>query len=696
MTKTKDLVSQTFGEEGLLSKTISNYKTRPQQIELSKTIQDCIKEKKGLIAEAPTGTGKSIAALVPAFEHIMKTGEPVIVVTSSIVLQEQYIKKDIPMLEKIFNYSVSPVLLKGRNNYLCVKKYMDVKSHKMSASTDEQVKQHQQLMNWAVMTKTGDKSELEFVPQYQVWQQYACIENNECVGKQCSAYSLCHYYRERNRVNSSKLIVCNYHYFFTALGNENMLPEDARVVVLDEGHEISTIARDFQERKYSINSLKNHFDQFAKAMEQAKFSDVGHSVDDLFLNMSLDQVNATLTSMFVSIGHDFKKRRRDGKDFWMIEIPERTRFQQYATEHIKTMLMAAKVGERYLERFNFNPENVMAASDYYGEDAAEWFVVVHRLTELLREKAQLLEYIFAYDENQDDGDDIFWLQSYQESVSIHAKPTTGSSLTCNLFRKQEKGYIPIVMSATLTANQSFSYIREDLGIGNNAQEFPVDEMIVNSPFNLEENLLWYLPDHTPAGNDPDHLNFVLKEMTKMIKKTNGRTLCLFTSRKNLVTAGQYFRGILPKHINIISQEDMPRQKIIEYMKENDNTVVCATKSFFTGIDVQGEHLQSVLIDKIPFPMIGDPINDYLMSQPRGFHKFSLPEAIISIKQAFGRLNRTSEDKGVVVIYDGRLATARYKNKIFNSFDFKIRATKSWESVVDYIESINETEENVQV
>jgi ATP-dependent DNA helicase DinG len=235
------------------------------------------------------------------------------------------------------------------------------------------------------------------------------------------------------------------------------------------------------------------------------------------------------------------------------------------------------------------------------------------------------------------------------------------------------------MSATLAANQSFEHIKEDLGIKEK-----VNELIVSSPFPLEENMLWYLPDGTPAGSDPGHINFVLREQKKVIELLGGKTLCLYTSNKNLKIAEDYFSGALPKGIQVVSQNKLPKQKIIDIMRNNPNVVVLGTKSLFTGIDIQGPNLSAVLIDKFPFPMIGDPINDTLMDQPRGFHKFSLPEAIIAMKQGFGRLNRTATDRGIVAMYDGRLSTAKYKNKIFNSFDFKIRATKNWNDVVEYL------------
>lgn len=686
MTMVKDMVKETFEENGLLSTIIPNYKVREQQVELSQSIKSSIESGTPLLAEAPTGVGKSLAALVPAFEHIMATDEPVLVVTSSIILQEQYINKDIPLLEKLYGVNVNPVLIKGRNNYFCPKKVNGVQNGQMGASTTKQVQQLQELLKWAAVTESGDKSELDFVPQYQSWSQFACMDSNECTGKQCPFYSVCPYYKNRNMVITSKLVVCNYHYYFTALTNEaQMLPPGAKVVIMDEGHEINAIARDFQEIKYSMNSLKNQFDYFAKSMDIARLSSIGNTTMGLFDDMDLNAVNGTLMELFIGLSHEYKKAR-SRRSFLIMGEPERTRLQIYVNEHIASLKSACGAANRYLDKFGFSLESLASIADYYGEDSVEWMLVVYRTSEFLNEKAKNLEFIFAYDEKQDDGDFIFWLEPNKDQVEVKAKPTTGAGLTGPLFRN--KDITPIVMSATLTTNQTFDYIRSDLGIVP-VEEFPVNELTVTSPFNLEENLFWYLPKDTPAGNEEDHLSFILRQMEDIITTMKGRALCLFTSKSNLSQAEAYLKGVLPSYIKVLAQEELPRHKIVEYMKEHDHTVVLGTKSFFTGIDIQGPNLSAVLLDKIPFPMVGDPVNDYLMNQPMGFHKFSLPEATISIKQAFGRLNRTSEDKGIVAIFDGRLSTARYKNRIFNTFNFKIKATQDIEKIKGYLhESLN--------
>ena len=685
MEEVLDLVSETFAENGLLAKTISNYKVRPQQIELSQKIQECIEKRKPLLAEAPTGVGKSLAALVPAFEYIKKTDKPVIVVTSGIVLQEQYINKDIPLLERLYGFKVNPVLIKGRNNYTCPKKVNDARNGKMGATTSDKVKELQGVLSWALTTETGDKSEMDFVPSYGAWAQFSCVEGNECTGKQCPFYTICPYYRERSKVTTSKLIVCNYHYFFTALDSEApMLPSNAEVFIMDEGHEINAIARDFQEKKYSVQALKNQFDFFAKAMDRAKHTELSESANGLLVDMELDMVNFSLTELFVGLTHEYKSKRNIW-DFLPLELPTRTYYQRYARDHITRLKHASNEAEKYLAKLGFSFEQLSAMSDYWSEEALDWMIAVYKTMEFLTQKVRLLEYMFAFNDIKEEDDVIFWLYKQGDYVSIHAKPIDGSGITSALFKGQ--GKIPIVMSATLTSNKQFHHVKKQLGIENDKERFPVEEIMVKSPFPLDENMLWYLPADTPAGNEKDHLSFVLEDMKRIIEELQGRTLCLFTSKSNMIKAKEFLKMKLPIGINVISQEDMPKQKIIEYTKEKDHTVILGTKSFFTGVDIQGHHISAVLIDKLPFPMLGDPVNDYLMNEPLGFHKFSLPEAIISMKQAMGRLNRTNEDKGIVAVYDGRLSTARYKNKIFNSFDFKVQATKDWGRVREYIRDL---------
>ena len=512
--------------------------------------------------------------------------------------------------------------------------------------------------------------------------RWACVDSSECTGKMCPLFQSCHYYRERSRVSSAKLVICNYHYLFSDMQSDaEMLPPTARVIIMDEGHEVSDIARDFQEQTYHMDVYNNLIQQLVQNAE--KVNPFAHDSEALLVDMEWDLVNASMIDMFVKLTHEYKMKPDRYRDFLSLDEIARTRLREYATDHIDQIKGVYKILENYMSKWGFSMDDIPYFMEVHGEEVTEWMMYLTNVMDSLGEKIHLLEHFFLTNPFITSETMIYWIQPRKEGVSIHIKPTTGCGLTRRLFREGSK-YIPVVMSATLSAAGEFTHIKTDLGI----EEGAVNELIVSSPFNLSENLLWYLPPNTPEGNQGDkHLQFALSQMLDVIELLGGKTLCLFTSRKGLREAERYFQANVSHGIDVISQEQWPKQKIIDHMRANDNVVVVGTKSFFTGIDIQGHHLSAVLIDKIPFPMIGDPVNDYLLDQPRGFHIFSLPNAIITMKQGLGRLNRTVNDKGIVAIFDGRLRTARYRNRIFNSFDFQVKATTSWDDVVAYADEM---------
>lgn len=688
----KDLVELAFAENGLLSKQFDGYKVREQQVELAKTIQKSIKEKKPLLGEAPTGVGKSLAALIPAFEVIVKEDKPVVVVTSSIILQEQYINKDIPLLEKLFQIDTGAVLIKGRNNYVCKVKEKDVKGGNFSNHSNKYQKEFLDVMEWSGKTRTGDKSELDFNPAYPVWSQFATMESHECTGKQCPLYSTCHYYKKRRGIDSSKLIVCNYHYFFTALDVPGMLPDDIEVVIMDEGHEIAAIARDFQQQKYNTGSFSKIVDNFLKAYKSLESTREGAKAMELIQDIELDLVQSSLTDMIFNLTKFFLANKRSHLSNIIFNKTDRQELQKYAKPHLDQLTETRSTISNYLEFKGLDQNARHYWEDMHTTEEIRWQIAIENLDDSLSEKARFIEKYFLFEHadllfggtvapEEDRVETVYWIEGYKDNeTSLIFKPTSGANLTESLF---EGGITPIVLSATLSANKAFDHLKKDLGISGE-----VNELIVGSPFDLTDNLLWYLPKGIPAGNAQEHQTEMLKEMEGIINLLDGRSLCLFTSNRNLEWATKYFRKVLPKHIEVISQTEVTKQKIIETIKKNPNVVITATRSFFTGVDIQGQNLSAVMIDKLPFPMVGDPVNDYLISKAGGFWSFSLPDTIISLKQGFGRLNRTSEDKGIVALFDGRLSSAGYKDHIFNSFDFKITATREKETLQKYIDDLN--------
>lgn len=669
-----------FGENGPLAQKFEGYKPRPQQIELAKKIEESLLSGSPLLGEAPTGVGKSLAALVPAFRLIKREDAPVVVVTSSILLQEQYFYKDIPLLEDIMGMDVSPVLLKGKSNYLCLDKLIN---NKPTGQNSDQAQEISEILDWSDKTKMGDVSELDFVPTFPVWSEFAITDQHECAGKECPLFHQCHYYTNRRKMQSAKLIICNYHYYFTALKSEGMLPPGIRAVILDEGHEIPGIARDMEEVKYDIFSYQKINKMLAKAQKKMSAIVGDISVAD---EIGLTPLLQSHQDLFTEVTKYYVEERPKFKERWVIEEYKRKIMNDMGENHISCLKDTIKGLKSYLDSYGIDQSGGDGWKDDYGDEEVDWIFALTRYHEGIEERLHLAERFFGEVKPELPYEVLNWIEeSNGQHVVLKSKPFNAAPITGPLFNSGDKVPVmenatPIAISATLSVNNSLGHLRTSLGIVDET-----NEVMVSSPFNLKDNLLWYLPETIPAGNDPSHLVYALSEMERIINVLDGKTLCLFTSVRSMQAAAHHFAKKLPKHINVVVQGDMTKKRIIEEMKSNPNTVIVATKSFFTGVDIQGKNLSAVLIDKFPFPMIGDPINEYLMSLERGFWRHALPEVVITMKQGFGRLNRTTEDKGVVAVLDGRLATAGYKGRIFNSFDFEVTATRNFDVVKNYLE-----------
>lgn len=706
MEQHENLVELAFGAGGLLAQQYPGYMARPQQIEFANGIRAAMANKEIFLGEAPTGVGKSLASLVPAAEIIMKENAPVIVVTSSIVLQEQYFNEVIPQLEKVLDVSLQPVLIKGRANYLCEYKH----NEQLISGTDLfNFKERKELMDWAAKTRTGDVSELDFVPKYELWSEFAALDDNECQGKRCPVFETCHYYRQRKLVMGAKLIVCNYHYFLTAIDAEGMFPGGIRAVIMDEGHEISDIAKNFQEQKYTSNSLKGLLESFYKSGR--KSASVHASIDkELDINhlhnaLQLDDLQTTLEGAMFNLTTFFNQHKPPDKEAWTLPHETRYGIQNMVMDHYLAMIEKKDALFIRINKYGLDSEERHRWHEVYHEDEIKWQLSLEKFFDGLRERIRFLKRYFVIEdairaaenifgesddptatpppsEHTKDETIIHWIQENNGGISLHVKPSMAAPLMSHILDTESRTYTPIIISATLAVGGEFRHLKEDLGI-----EHPTRELVVSSPFDLTNNLLWYLPQGVPAGNTREHLLFAAEEMKRIILAARGRTLCLFTSNRALIETTNFMRNNLPSNINIVAQGEYPRQKIVDMMKSDAHTVIMGTRSFFTGIDIQGQNLSAVLVDKLPFPMIGDPVNDYLMSLQSGFWNFTLPRAIVTLKQAFGRGNRTTKDKCIVSVMDGRVATSGYKVIIFNSFDFQVTATRNFDAVKEYLETI---------
>lgn len=671
-----------FSNDGLLKEVFESYSVREEQLQFAKDIHQAIDEGKSMVGEANTGVGKSLAALSGANTIIEETGRPVVIVTSSILLQEQYMEKDIPLMSKASGVKYGEVIAKGKRNFVCMDKALSSAAKKIAPEYEEELND---VLAWAVETEKGDVSELERVPSYPVWKNVSIVEENECKGKLCPLYSECHYYKNQRKIQSSKMIVCNYHYYFLALQLPGLLPEEIGAVIFDEFHEVVNISRDILEKRLHMKDFDTMNTMLARTQQKASTLLIPELEDLAFGDeVELGNFMNEKERLFHDLTKWTAKTKEKMRNNIIISEDEEEEFVEiYAKPYHENMQKLLRNVSRYVQELNIDEGALY--NDGYSEGFTEWVISVMKYEEFVYEQMKATKEMIEYDREKY----LVWVEDKENSLysEVILKPFDVSEFLYPLFTSDPNRRSPrlsesisIGMSATLTANRSFDHFKEQIGCSDEE----LVESVVSSPFDMENNFLWYLPKDAPEGNERGHNVFVLKEMAHFIDKMQGGVLCLFTSRQRMDEADEHFKRLFAgRDIEVLKQGEYSKRVLVEKMRESENVVIVATRSFFTGVDIQGRGLRAVLIDKLPFPMIGDPINEYLMEKPRGFFKFSLPETIITLKQAFGRLIRTKDDFGVVSVMDGRLRTKRYKNRIFNSFDFKTKGTQDRDEAIKF-------------
>lgn len=679
--KNKVSVETTFGPTGALARNLPGYKDRPQQIELSREILDTFQTGTNLIAEAPTGVGKSLAALVPAFEMIEKEDARVLVVTSSILLQGQYIEKDIPFLEKLYGIQSGAVLIKGKSNYVCEQK---VNSPMATVNIDpSRMGQHQHIVEWAKETKTGELSELSFKPAYDVLRAVAITDPTDCKRKKCPFYSVCHYYNTRNKLADSNLVVSNYHYLFQALqiegGMETMYGGPFDYIIYDEAHEIVNIGRDFHGSEIRPGAYDKPIQQVYNGEALLNSVGAGHLGVAFAEAIDFPGFKASWTERFELLTGRVGAEARGERDNVIFED------QRHLRDVIADLRDLAQRMENIAHEF-LSRNRPDSDDESVPPEVNDWFDSVEGYYETANKvRISLMNFLKDFNEDKDEEDGYLrWLELYQadgkETVMLVIKPTDMEKHLLPLF---ELGSAAVAMSATMVVGGKLDYFANQLGVPESTRR----DLIVDTPFDLYNNLTWYLPSDCPEGNRQEHSDFAIPEMHRIAKGLGGRTLCLFTSNRNMRAAKDYFARHSIQGVTVMSQDEYQRERIVEEMRKNENIVVLATKSFFTGVDIQGRNLSAVLIDKIPFPMTGDPINEHMANLPKGFFRHTLPEAIITLKQAVGRLNRTETDEGIIAVMDGRLSTKKYKGRIFSSFGFRINGVREEDALQERIREL---------
>src|SRR5499427_2054901 len=659
-----------FGPDGLIARAHPEYEHRPGQIDMAEAVLRAFEEKHHLIVEAGTGTGKTLAYLVPAIWGACGSGGGVVNSTRTKNLQEQLMDKDIPFLQDVLPAKFRASLMKGRNNYACLHRIKRAESMPVLDGFD-QIDQFDEVFRWSTTTETGDRAELSNLPENLGFWRHIDARSDACLGQKCPDYDNCFITRMRQRAIDADVLVVNHHLFFADLALRNgaygaVLPDYA-AVILDEAHQIEDVASEYfgaQISNYQVDDL---------------LRDVGYlKIEDRETERELGRVGARVqrfadlfwTSFHEGRGLDGRfalAKRRTG-----LSIREDAGFaDDYETPELPAHDAGAATSDafRALDNVLHRLETTLDILKDAPADAEN----------LLRRTRQVrfdLNFIVKAEDQQF----VYWIERRGRGVFLRASPIDVSGLLEDkLFDK-----VPTVIltSATLSSAGNFRFIRERLGLDEG------EEMIAESIFDFQNQAVLYLPKNMPDPRSPQWASAAAGEVIRIVNATEGRAFVLSTS----------FLGMNEMYERVASQIDYPsfvqgsasKGELLKKFRATPNAVLFATSSFWQGVDVRGEQLSCVLIDKLPFAVPSDPIvsarQRYIEEQGgSSFYEYSVPQAIISLKQGLGRLIRSTTDRGVLAVLDPRLRTKVYGQQFLRSMP-PCRITSNVEDLVSVFES----------
>lgn len=621
-----------FSDTGPLAKILEMYRSRPEQAELAQAISELLEspDTAGLF-EAGTGTGKTLAYLIPALQ--MATPQRKIVIsTHTIALQNQLIEKDIPIAQQSLGTDKLVITAKGRSNYLCILA-LDAQIHGHATAHSGQL---EAVRKWSVTTPTGDRSDLPFT--FDHWRSIA-VSHDTCLGRRCAFYDKCFYFKMKKKMEKASIILVNHALFFAdlILKSESGTDNDIRVlpeydsVIFDEAHHIPAVATDALTKTVSLRGLYNILRKI-NGSPAAGF-------------------NAIKQSGVVQIFGDdfFHKFTAAPEGEFLISREQENSFQELEDKGIRL------VAE--LTRMN---EHLESAADAALMPDSEWLKSLARWTRAFRD--DFSDVLLTVDTNR-----VLWGErpntlKASGTVELHRTPIKPGDILRNLLWNRDLPRSAALISATLTTEADFSYIISALGL--NQSNRTIIQSSSDSPFHYRSQCLIYTPEHLGAPeNTPAYRHEMVDEVLKLITASGGGAFVLLTSHKALLDV---YVQLLTLEIpfTILKQGDAPAGRLVQRFKENQNAVLLGTFSFWEGIDVQGPSLRLVVIDKLPFA-----VPDHPVSQAQGeksyedggdyFNEFVVPQAVIRLKQGVGRLIRSETDYGVIAILDSRLTKSRY-------------------------------------
>jgi len=614
-------MEQIFGPGGFLERSmIGGYEHRPAQLQMAEAVHDAFQKHHHSVVEAGTGTGKTLAYLLPA----ICSGRRVVISTATKSLQEQLYQKDVPFLQKHFAPNLKVAVMKGRSNFLCLSKMHALADQPMLKGMEE-VDAFRQIREWSSLTETGDRAELTFLPDdSELWSRIDA-RRDTCTGKKCPEFEKCFLTQMQNRAKEADLIIVNHHLFFADLALKqddfgSILPEYSGVV-FDEAHEMEDVASDYFGQQIS----NFRFEELARDADHAmRLTKTGSPT----LLRRTQRIREKSRAFFDSFPP------RDGR--FPFTRQEREAFLEQHREAYDALLNACKAMETEFAALTQKPEE---------------------LTRIARRSFEIRQELsFLFESNEKNY--VYWFERRNKGVFLAATPIDISQIL------REKLFEPfdtvILTSATLTVAGRFEFIRQRLGLDH------AKECALPPEFDYQQQALLYLPQKMPDVRDAGFAGKAADEIVQLLELSQGRAFCLFTSYAQMNDLFERVRTRV--EFPLMLQGTAPRSILLERFKNTPNAVLFATASFWQGVDVPGEQLSCVIVDRLPFAVPSDPIVAArvraLQDEGRNpFSEFQVPEAVLALKQGFGRLIRAKTDRGVLALLDTRIQRMPY-GKIF--------------------------------
>lgn len=633
-------MEEIFGAGGLIAKYHKNYEHRLGQIKMAEAVLRAFEQKKHLIVEAGTGTGKTMAYLVPAIAAAIAERKRVVISTGTKNLQEQLMEKDIPFLQKVMPKKFTAAYMKGRSNYACLYKIKKAESQPILEGLDE-MDYFDEVRQWSRETETGDRAELVNLPENISFWSRINAKSETCLGQKCPDYEACFVTKMRERAEDADVVIVNHHLFFADLnvrGNQygKVLP-DYGAVIFDEAHLIEDIAADyfgFQVSSFQIDELVRDADSLP--------------ITDAAATRELTKLGAKIIGLADQFWVRFTQTRngQDGR-FPLIK-------NAFAQKMAGGEIVPTPLGEAYFA-LDSALERLETGTDVYAEKMPE----AESLLKRTRQARFDLDFICT----QSEKNYVYWLEKRGRGMFLRASPIDVSNLLQDkLFEKTET---VVLTSATLSAGGKFNYIKDRLGL----EDKKTETLLAPSAFNYEKQAIIYIPKAMPDPRAPEYTQMAASEIIKLLQITRGRAFVLATS--NYSMNALYELVSMRVNYPCLVQGSMSKAGLLERFRKTPNAVLFATSSFWQGVDVQGEQLSCVIIDKLPFAVPSDPIvaaRTKFIDENGGksFFDYSVPQAIITLKQGIGRLIRSKTDKGVIALLDTRLRTKSYGKDFINS------------------------------